>query len=64
MREMQQSATADQFISGLEYPTTREGILAAAREAKLADDIVAELSDIPDREYKDAEDLTAALNAA
>jgi hypothetical protein len=60
---MQQSATADQFVSALEYPIAKGEILAQAREVKLPDDVVTAFEGIADREYKDADDLTAALNA-
>jgi len=63
MREMQQSATAEGFVEGLDYPAAKSEILAQAREAKLPDDVVAAFEKIPDREYGDAKDLTGALNA-
>ena len=63
MREMQQSATAEGFVDGLDYPAAKGAILAQAKEAKLPDDVVAAFDKIPDREYRDAQDLTGALNA-
>ena len=64
MREIQQSATADQFVSSLDYPIGKAEILRRAREVRLADDVVGAFDDLPEREYESAEDLTNALNAA
>jgi uncharacterized protein DUF2795 len=64
MQEMQESEVADQFVKGLDYPLAKADILSAAREASLSSTIQEALSQIPDREYAEPEELTQALNAA
>jgi hypothetical protein len=64
MQEMQASKNTSQFVAGLEYPASKNSILAAARKASVGPTVQDALSKLPDREYADAEDLTQALNAS
>ena len=64
MRELDASAAAGQFVSGLSYPIAKADILREAGEAQVSDTIARQLANIPDRDYQDAEDLTAELNSA
>jgi hypothetical protein len=63
MNEMQASELAEQFVKGLEYPIAKSDILKSAREGSVGPTLEGALKRIPDREYADPEDLTAALNA-
>lgn len=63
MRELDASAAAAQFVEGLDYPATKAEILLKAGEAEVSDTIARSLAEIADREYEDARDLTAELNA-
>jgi hypothetical protein len=63
MHEMQASKTAAEFIKTLDYPIAKSDVLRAAAEAQLPDDIVQRLRRLADRDYRDADDLTAGLNA-
>jgi hypothetical protein len=63
MQEMQASKNASEFVEGLDYPTSKNAIVRAAREANLGPTVQDALDKLPDREYVDAEDLTQALNA-
>ena len=64
MQEMQESKIASQFVAGLDYPISKDAIVAAAREASLDGTLQEALKNLPDREYSGPEDLTQALNAA
>jgi hypothetical protein len=64
MQEMQESKVASQFVEGLDYPISKVAIVAAAREGSLDGTLQDAVQKLPDREYVDAEDLTAALNAS
>jgi hypothetical protein len=59
---MRASKVASQLVGSLDYPISKETILAAAREANLGATLVEALGKLPEREY--AEELTQALNAA
>ncbi len=63
MQEMQESQVASQFVQGLDYPISRDAIVAAAREASLDGTLQDALKKLPDREYSEPEELTQALNA-
>ncbi len=63
MQEMQASRTTSQFVAGLEYPASKNSILAAARKASVGPTVQDALNKLPDREYSDAADLTQELNA-
>jgi hypothetical protein len=60
---MEQSAVAGQFVEGLDYPVAKADVVRLAEEQGLADEIVVSLRDLPEREFADRDDLTAALNA-
>ena len=64
MQEMQESEIASQFVAGLDYPISKDAIVAAAREASLDGTLQDALKKIPDREYSEPGELTQALNAA
>jgi hypothetical protein len=64
MHEMQASTAAGEFVKGLDYPIGKPDVLRAASDAELPATIVDQLKEIPDREYRDADELTAALNAS
>ena len=64
MQEMRESKVASQFVEGLDYPISKSEILAAAREASIDPTLLDSLEKIPDREYSEPKELTAALNAA
>jgi hypothetical protein len=64
MQEMRTSKIANQFIESLEFPISKDAILAAARGSSIDQTIQDWLGKIPDREYSDPEELTQALNAA
>lgn len=61
---MQATKNANQFVEGLEYPVSKNAIMAAAHAASVGPTVQDALNKIPDREYADAEDLTKALSAA
>ncbi len=61
---MRASEVASQLVDSLDYPISKETILAAAREANLGATLVEALGKLPEREYANAEELTQALNAA
>lgn len=63
MQEMQASEVASQFVTGLDYPASKDSIVNSARDANLGPTLQEALKKLPDREYADAEDLTKALNA-
>jgi len=63
MQEMQESAIADQFVKGLDYPVSKHSIVYAAREAHLSQTIQDAVAKLPDREYSEPDELTRALNA-
>jgi hypothetical protein len=60
---MRASEVASQFVEGLDYPISKDAIVAAAREASLDGNLQAALKKLPDREYSEPEELTQALNA-
>ena len=61
---MRMSEIASQFVAGLDYPISKDAVVAAAREASLSSTIREALKKLPDRQYVDAEDLTQQLNTA
>jgi len=61
---MQASKIAQAFLDGLEYPTSKAGLLIASREARLGSTIEDAFAKLPDRDYEDSEDVTRTLNAA
>jgi hypothetical protein len=61
---MRISEIASQFVEGLDYPISKNEILAAARDASIDQAVLDSLKKIPDRDYIDAEELTKALNAS
>jgi hypothetical protein len=63
MQEMRASEIASQFIEGLDYPISKNAILAASRAAAIGPTVQDSLKKLPDREYVDAQDLTQQLNA-
>lgn len=63
MQEMRSSEIASQFIEGLDYPITKDAIVAAAREASIDPTVLDSLKGIPDREYSEPAEVTKALNA-
>jgi Protein of unknown function (DUF2795) len=64
MEEMRESKVASQFVEGLDYPISKDAIVAAAREASVDGTLQDALQKIPDREYSEPDALTQALNAA
>jgi hypothetical protein len=64
MQEIRASKVAKAFLDGLEYPTSKIGLLLASREAKLGSTIEDAFAKLPDRDYEDSEDVTRTLNAA
>jgi hypothetical protein len=64
MQEMRMSEIVSQFVQGLDYPISKDGILKAARDASIDRTVLDSLNKLPDREYFDPEDLTQQLNAA
>ena len=64
MQEMQASEVASQFVEGLDYPISKDAIIAAAREGAVGPTLEEALKKLPDREYSEPEELTQALNAA
>ena len=64
MQEMQESEIASQFVAGLDYPISKDAIVAAAREASLDGTLQDALKKLPDREYSEPDELTQALNEA
>ena len=60
---MRASEVASQLVESLDYPVTKDVIIAAAREATLGSSLEEALKKLPDREYADAEELTRAINA-
>ncbi|MEK6226899.1 MAG: DUF2795 domain-containing protein [Chloroflexota bacterium] len=64
MQEMQASEAASQFVEGLDYPISKDAIVAAARQASVGSGLQEALAKLPDREYSEPQDLTQALNAA
>jgi hypothetical protein len=63
MQEMRESKVASQFVEGLDYPISKDAIVAAAREASLDGTLQDALKKLPDREYSEPDELTQALNA-
>ena len=63
MQEMRASEVASQLVESLDYPVSKDVIIAAAREANLGSTLEEALKKLPDREYADAEEVTRALNA-
>ena len=61
---MQASEAASQFVEGLDYPISKDAIVAAAREASVGSGLQEAIERLPDREYSEPEELTQALNAA
>jgi hypothetical protein len=64
MQEMRISEIASQFVEGLDYPISKNEILAAARDASIDQAVLDSLNKIPDREYSEPGELTKALNAS
>jgi len=64
MQEMRASEIASQFVEGLDYPISKDTIVAAAREASIDPTVLDSLKKIPDREYSGPGELTQAMNAA
>jgi hypothetical protein len=64
MQEMRESKVASQFLEGLDYPISKNEILAAARDASIDQAVLDSLNKIPDREYSEPGELTKALNAS
>jgi hypothetical protein len=64
MEEMRESKVASQFVEGLDYPISKDAIVAAAREASVDGTLQDALQKIPDRKYSEPDALTQALNAA
>ncbi|HEV8535009.1 MAG TPA: DUF2795 domain-containing protein [Candidatus Limnocylindria bacterium] len=61
---MEATEVADQLLESVDYPISRADLLARAREAKVGAMVEEALARLPDREYRDEEDVTKALNAA
>ncbi len=64
MQEMRANEIASQFVEGLDYPISKDAILAAARDASVDQSVQDSLNKLPEREYSGPEDLTQQLNAA
>jgi len=64
MQEMRASEVASQLVESLDYPVSKDAVIAAAREANLGSTLVEALGKLPEREYANAEELTQALNAS
>ena len=64
MQEMRLSEIASQFVEGLAYPISKDGILRSAREASIDPMVLDSLKKIPDHEYSEPGELTQAINAA
>jgi uncharacterized protein DUF2795 len=64
MKEMQASEAASQFIEGLDYPISKDAIVAAARETSVGPTLQDAINKLPDREYSAPEELTTALTAS
>jgi hypothetical protein len=50
-----------EHLSGVDYPASREDLVAAAKRAAAADVIVDALAAMPDRRYEGPAEVTAAL---
>ena len=64
MQEMQASEAASQFVAGLDYPISKDAIVAAARETSVGPTLQDAINKLPDREYSEPEELTQALTAS
>jgi uncharacterized protein DUF2795 len=64
MQEMQASEAASQFVQGLDYPISKDAIVAAARETSVGPTLQDAINKLPDREYSEPEELTQALTAS
>src|SRR5439155_1187726 len=60
MQEMQASEVTGQFLGGLDYPITKAQMLGKARQASRAAPVQQALAKLPDREYANAQDVTAS----
>ena len=54
-------ATVDSFLGGLRYPLWRSDLARLAASYRVPDDLIAALSDLPDREYRSREDVMSQL---
>ena len=58
---MQASASARQILASLDYPISKLGILANAREVSVEASLQEALTKLPDREYESPEDVAEGL---
>ncbi|SOY66821.1 DUF2795 domain-containing protein [Cupriavidus taiwanensis] len=54
-------AALDQALRGLDYPATRGALVSTARDNNADDAIVDALLGIPERNYQDAAEVSAAV---
>jgi hypothetical protein len=52
------------FLGGIDYPTSRDELIAHARDHGADDDVVDALSGLDDREYDGPDDVSEALGDA
>jgi hypothetical protein len=64
MQEMQASEGAAKFLEGLDYPIAKSELVVEARDSNVAASVQEALEKLPEREYRDADDVTRELNAA
>lgn len=51
-----------EFLRGMDYPSTRDGILEKARRNNAPDDVMEMLHQLPDKEYNSAGDVSKAVS--
>ncbi|MDW7731915.1 MAG: DUF2795 domain-containing protein [Methanolobus sp.] len=59
---MRSNATAVQeALEGMDYPKMKKDILNYARKHHASENIISDLQDIPDKEYKSSSDISQAF---
>ena len=58
-----QSRDVEKYLSGLEFPATKQGILNHAKQRNAPQEMVAALNGLPDKEYMDMEELTKEMES-
>ncbi len=49
------------FLSGIEYPATKDELIQAARDQNASDDVLEILDRIPDMEYNESTDVAEEI---
>lgn len=64
MNETPNPIQVQKFLGGVDYPATRDALLAKAKDSGADDDIMRALEGIPDKEYDSPTAVSSAVSDA